>query len=141
MANKLFPTTTILVPIEGEITSIDGSKRKFIVESEYTVTLDDHKNSAEPRYSGNLFHISRVRFIVTCNSSLDYRDVKFIDSSEFSAKRAFDIASDSISGMAQDHQDDQDAKSVIGIVLTKRLNKTHRKIAINQLLKKCGFSF
>lgn len=134
-------TVVITVPIHGTLKSIDGSTRAYSVPSEYVIKLEEIATRPETFNDGTIFHASRVTFAIKCGGWLDWKDVELFDTPEFEAKRREDISQDVISAMAHDHQDEQDAKSAVGLSLSIRLSLQSRELALQALLSKCGFGF
>jgi hypothetical protein len=131
----------VTIPIKGVIESIDGSKRKFTVSAEFVVVLLQMVTAPESDEHGDIFHATRVLFTTKSCGWLRWQDIKFKDSDEFLAKRKAELSETEISGMAHDHQDEQDAKAAAVQAMAYGNSQYARSSVIQVLLSRCEFSF
>ena len=132
---------SVTIPIHGAIESIDGSKRKFTVSADFVVVLLQMITAPESNEEGQIFHCTRVQFTTKSCGWIRWQDVKFEDAPEFTAKRAADLTEGEIAAMAQDHQDEQDAKAAAIQAAAYGNSQYARSAVIQALLSRCEFSF
>lgn len=131
----------VTIPIHGVIESIDGTKRKFTVSNDFVVVLMQMVTAPESNEHGDIIHATRILFETKSCGWIRWEDVKFEDAEEFKAKRAVDLAETEISGMAQDHQDEQDAKAAAVQAMAFANSQHARSSVIQTLMTRCEFSF
>lgn len=131
----------VTIPIHGVIESIDGTKRKFTVSNDFVVVLVQMITAPESNADGDIIHATRILLETKSCGWIRWQDVAFEDTEEFKVKRAGDLAETEISGMAADHQDEQDAKAAAAQAMAFGNNQFARSAVVQALLTKCEFSF
>lgn len=139
MSNQ--PSTT-LVPVEfkGTIESVNGGSRNYRVTIDYTVNLIGYHTVSKSSTDGDIVNGSTVEFTVIPPHWVDWRKVELILSSEDITARKADLKESQALALAHEATDEQDAKSVAGILLTSYRNNTAKNAVIENLLRKCDLS-
>jgi hypothetical protein len=134
--------STTLVPVEfkGTIESVKGGSRNYRVTLHYAVSLIGHYTVSKSSTDGDIVNGSTVDLVVIPPHWVDWRKVELILSQEDITIRRAELKEDDRAGLIHESTDEQDAKSVAGLLLASYRNNTAKNEAVANLLRKCDLS-